>query len=72
MTCGFKICFSGWASGIEDIEITDVKSMSPADIRGLSTTDIVSKLNSGEWSVSLSECLQACRKSEVDIFDIEA
>lgn len=71
MLGSLKLNFAGWAVGIDDIFVTDVSTGNLVDTEEMSVVDVVSKIKSGKWSISLSECLKYCRKSEVEIFDVE-
>ncbi len=71
MLGSLKISFSGWAVGIDDIFVTNVSTGNLVDTNGMCVSEVASKIKAGEWSISLSECLKYCRKSEVEIFDVE-
>jgi hypothetical protein len=66
------LCFSGHVRNAELTEVTVVATGETINVETSTATEIQEKLQSGEWSVSLSQLLdEGGGDQEVELFDYE-
>jgi hypothetical protein len=68
------LCFSGWIRGLNVTNVMDVKSGDTIFLGTKTTTEeIVEKLKSGEWALSLRQILSGgeYRDEEIELFDFD-
>lgn len=63
--------FSGWVIGADVKKALDVDSGKEIDVTGMTSEELVAKLNSGELAISLGDYLYDNRDAEIGIFDFE-
>lgn len=68
-----NFCFSGWINGADIDEVTVFTDGMPEtkDISQESAAEVVAKLRSGEYALSLADSLGSGRSQEVEIFDYD-
>lgn len=63
--------FSGWVSCADISTVTVTATGVELDVTDIPTKEVVEKLESHEWCISLADHLYSNRKNEVEIFDFE-
>jgi len=66
-----SFCFSGWVNGANVSVVMDVASGQEVDVTDLTVNEVVERLLSGEWALSLWDGMNNCDSSEAELFDYE-
>lgn len=63
--------FSGWVNSALITEAYNIKSGEKVDVSKMDAKELINKIESGELAISLSDALDSCASSEVELFDYE-
>lgn len=66
------LCFSGWIRNAEVEYVYVVATGIQIDISEVSAETLIDNLENGTWAISLTECLDRCSKSKVEMFDYDS
>lgn len=66
-----NLCFQGWIRGATIRQALNTKTGNTIDVSRMSSQKFVDKLNKGELAISLTEALDDCSNSSVELHDYE-
>lgn len=66
-----NLTFQGWCRRSEMEEAMVVKTGETVDLKGVSSEELVSKLQSGEWSISLVDAIDNAGKYDCEVSDYD-
>jgi len=66
-----SLCFQGHVNGANIDTAIDSKTNQEVDVSGMSSEELIQKLDNGELAVSLTDAMNDCDNSGAELFDYD-